>query len=194
MRLVRQASLVIALCCAGVTARADDFQRLRLEARDDRHAAGVWLFAWGAANTLGGGLVAGLGHDDEAWLAAGVTAASFGVVNALLSFGLLDLSGAKRRAILEVRETDPRALTKLREEQIVAELQSGQFYAVNFGLDIAYLTAGVLLYVLGQESASQPAWARGAGLTIIGQGAFLLVFDLVSWIGANERAARYREL
>jgi hypothetical protein len=184
--------LAIAFLCASATARAEDFRQLRLEARDDRHAAGVWLFTWGAANALGGGLVAGFGHDDEAWLAAGVTAASFGVVNALLAFGLLDLSGAKRRAILELRETDPRVLHKLREEQIVAELQSGQFYAVNFGLDVAYITAGVLLYVLGRESASQPKWAQGAGLTIIGQGAFLLVFDLVSWIGANQRAGRYR--
>ena len=186
--------LVGALSCAAMTARADDYRELRLEARDARHTAGVWLFAWGAVNAVGGGLAAGLGHADEAWIGAGVAAASFGVVNALLAFGLLDLSGDERRAILELDASDPATLQKLREEQIVAELESGQFYAVNFGLDFAYITAGAFLYVLGRESASEPKWAQGAGLSILGQGVFLLAFDLVSWLGANRRAAQYRAL
>lgn len=186
--------LIFSLCAA--TARADDaahqLQQLRLEAAEDRHTEGVWLFGWGAANALAGSLIIALGHDDERWLGAGIAAAGFGVVNTLLAFGLLDLSGEKRRAALALDATDAATLERLREEQLVFELHTGQFYAVNLGLDVAYMTAGIFMYSLGREMQPETEWVQGAGLCIIGQGAFLLAFDLIAWITANRRANAFR--
>jgi hypothetical protein len=189
-------ALALLLLLSSTRAHADDaatqLRQLRLEGAQDRHTAGIWLFAWGAANTLGGGLMLALGHDDERWVGAGIAAASFGVVNALLAFGLLDLSGEKRRAALALDATDAKTLERLREEQLVAELHSGQFYAVNFGLDVAYITAGVFMYFLGRELDPEAEWVEGAGLCVIGQGAFLLPFDLIAWISSNRRADAFR--
>ena len=192
-----KAALALLLVLSSATARADAdhaerLRDLRLQARSERHTHGVWLFAWGAASTVAGGLMLGFGHDDEAWVGAGVAAASFGVVNALLSFGLLDLSGAKRRDALALPATDAQTLQRLREEHLVDELHTGQFYAVNFGLDFAYTTAGVFMYVLGRERTPESEWLQGAGLSVVAQAAFLFAFDLLSWLGANRRAEAFR--
>jgi len=122
----------------------------------------------------------------------GVNAVAFGVVNGLLAFGLLDLSGEKRRAALSLTATDATTLERLREEQLVAELHTGQFYAVNLGLDVAYMTAGAFMYALGRGLEPEVEWVQGAGLCIIGQGVFLLAFDLIAWISANRRADAFR--
>jgi hypothetical protein len=187
-------AFVVVLSAASARADnpADRFRQLRLEAVADRQTQGIWLFAWGTANALAGGLMAAFGHDDERWLGAGVAATSFGVVNASLAFGLLDLSGEKHRAALALDATDAATLERLREEQLVFELHTGQFYAVNFGLDIAYISAGAFMYALGSEAQPETEWLQGAGLCIIGQGAFLLVFDLISWLSANRRANALR--
>ena len=76
----------------------------------------------------------------------------------------------------------------------MAELHSGQVYAVNAGLDVFYIASGVLLYVLGTRSARSDTWEKGVGVAFMSQGAFLLVFDVVNWLNANARAARIREL
>jgi hypothetical protein len=191
----RWAALVLAcaLLHVGNAARAEEtwsaeqLRELRLEGRDVRKNAGVVLLVWGLANTLGGALMIGFGHDHEAWLGAGVTTATFGAINAALAFPLLDLSGARRQQILDDPQTD---LLQLREAERVAELKSGQFYAVNFGFDVAYITAGVLLFVIGNQTDG-PRWAQGAGVSAAAQGTFLLGFDLFSWIGCNSRAARF---
>jgi len=167
-------------------------RELRLQASSERHTQGVWLFAWGAASAVAGGLMIGFGHDDEAWVGAGVAAASFGVVNAALAFGLLDLSGEKRRAALSLPASDPQSLQRLREEHLVDELHTGQFYAVNFGLDFAYTTAGVFMFVLGRELEPESKWLQGAGLSVVTQAAFLFAFDLLGWIAANRRADAFR--
>ena len=189
-------AVILTLCAATSRARgydaANQLRQLRLEAAEDRHTEGIWLFGWGAANTLAGGLIIAFGHDDERWLGAGIAAAGFGVVNALLAFGLLDLSGENRRAALSLTATDATTLQRLREEQLVAELHTGQFYAVNLGLDVAYMTAGSFMYALGRELEPEAEWVEGAGLCIIGQGAFLLAFDLIAWITANRRAEAFR--
>lgn len=189
--------LVLMLVMASATARADvspaeRMRELRLEARSDRHTYGVWLFAWGAASTVAGGLMIGLGQGDGAWVGAGAAAASFGVVNALLAFGLLDLSGDERHHALAVPASDPEALERLREAHLVEELETGQFYAINFGLDFAYTTAGVFMYVLGRKLTPEAPWLQGAGLSVVSQAAFLFAFDLLSWLAANRRAEAFR--
>jgi hypothetical protein len=166
---------------------------LRLDARTERATAGDWLLAWGGVSAIGGGVFAIIQHDHQAQLAAGITSASFGVINALLSIGLFDLSGARERRILDDRAR-PDAYARLREQEIVAELHSGQFYAINAGLDVAYIATGVLMYLLGAARTRSDTWEKGVGVAFISQSAFLLAFDILNWANADARAARLREL
>lgn len=166
---------------------------LRLEARASRRVAGFWLVAWGGASTVAGAAVAIAGHDNQAVLAAGITTASFGLINAALSIGLFDLSGAQAQRIRR-EATQTADYARLRDEAIAAELQSGQFYAVNTGLDVAYIATGVLMLVLGVTRSRSDAWEKGVGIAFMSQGAWLLAFDIISWIAANQRAALIRSL
>jgi hypothetical protein len=171
----------------------DRLTELRLDARAERASAGFWLLGWGGVSAIGGGVFAIARRDHQAQLAAGITSASFGVINALLSIGLFDLSGARERHILDDR-TRRDAYARLREDELVAELHSGQFYAINAGLDVAYIATGVLMYSLGAARSRSDTWEKGVGVAFMSQSAFLLGFDILNWANANARAARLREL
>lgn len=166
-------------------AEADPVPELRL--RLDQHAArrreGFWLLASGLASLAGGAAAAGARSGDEAWLSASVTTASFGAVNALLSLALVDPRGRGRDAIA----ADTRAPSLQAEAARVAQYHSAQAFALNAGLDVAYLTAGALLVAFGSAEGGEP-WQRGSGYALLGQGGFLLGFDLACWIHANGRA------
>jgi hypothetical protein len=144
---------------------------------------GAWLLGAGLASTAAGALAAGARSGDEAWLSAGVTTASFGAVDALLALGLLDLGGRTLAAIT----SDPRAPAEQADAERVAQYQSGQAFALNAGLDVAYLTAGALLAAFGSAQGGE-AWQRGAGYALLGQGGFLFGFDLACWVRSNRRA------
>jgi hypothetical protein len=169
-------------------------REVRLVQNAERRREGLWLFAWGLASTVGGALVAAIRHDDEAWLAAGVTTTSFGAIDALLALGLLDLSGTRRRMILDDRSGVHVRFEDVREAELVAALRSGQGFAINAGLDVFYVATGLLLFALGRArgSSDRGGWEEGAGLAMVGQGAFLLGFDLAAWIHANRRAEAIR--
>ena len=171
-------------------------REVRLVHHAQRRREGLWLLTWGLASTVGGALVAGIRHDDEAWLAAGVTTASFGAIDALLSLGLLDFSGARRRMILDDRSGVHVRFDDVREAELVASLRSGQGFAINAGLDVFYIAAGLLLFALGRArgSSDEGGWEEGAGLAMVGQGAFLLGFDLAAWRHANRRAEAIRAI
>lgn len=184
------ASLPAALLLAGLLLSASsveaqdaqDFLVLADDVADSRRTAGVALLSWGLAGVLTGGAVltidaldGGLG---EAGLASGVTHASFGAINGLLALGLV---GTKAAAA----EHDPLELSQ-------NELRSGQVFALNLGLDVAYIAAGVLLGLGGVE-LDKP-WMEGAGWAMTAQGAGLLVFDIWQWIASNDRAAAWKAL
>jgi hypothetical protein len=175
-------------------ATTDKLQELRWLSRNERRTTGFWLLGWGLANTGAGALIAAFGRNHETWLAAGLTAAAFGVINALLSPSLLDLSGARRSQIMQNRPGSPDDYARVREQELVAQLQSGQTFAFNFGLDVAYISAGVLLYVIGRVRSRATGWEEASGLTIAGEGLFLLGFDLIEWFSTGRRAAAFRAL
>jgi hypothetical protein len=160
----------------------------RLEQRDARRCAGFWLLGWGVANAVAGTTLAIIERDHQAWLAAGVTTASFGVINALLAPSLMDLSGAREQLI----RADARDPAQIREDELVANLKTGQTFAVNAGLDVFYIAAGLLLYALGHVQTPRVGWEEGTGLAMTVQGAPLLAFDVVNWLAANQRAAHVR--
>lgn len=165
---------------------------LRLSIRSDRQTAGVVLLGLGLASVAVGGALAIVGRDQKMLLAAGITTASFGAVNAALSFGMLDVSGADERRIRAAR--DPNDFEARREAELIAHLHSGQFFAVNAGLDVFYMAAGGLLCAIAAIQNENDRWELGAGIGLIAQGAWLMAFDIVNWINSNNRSARFRAL
>jgi hypothetical protein len=185
------ALLALCLCntASAQPAPAAALNALRLTIRSERRTAGYVLLGMGLASVAAGAAIAVVGHDDRAHLAAGITTASFGAVNAALTLGLLDLSGADLRRIEAGGDFET-----LREAELIAHLHSGQFFAVNTGLDIFYMASGGFLCTIAAVNDQPNRWELGAGVALIVQGALLLAFDIVNWINSNERAARFRAL
>ena len=149
---------------------------------------GWWLFGWGIASTLAGGVVAIALRDEPEWLSFGLTTAAFGAIDAGLAAGMLDLGGSRREAIAAGRLgdlTDPDAIL---EASITSQRKSGQIFALNFGLDVAYITAGLLMFFLGRAKDPTEGLLTGSGIAMLSQGAFLLAFDLAAWIHTGRRA------
>jgi hypothetical protein len=176
------------------TSQALRLAELRLNQLAARRTAGFWLLGFGVLSAAAGGSLIAFGHDQESVLAAGIATVSFGAINAVLSLGLLDLSHARQRRIVAERDHAPGEWAAQREGELVAQLQSGQFFALNSGLDVAYLTAGGLLCALAAARGGGERWELGAGLAVIGQALFLLVFDIVNWIDTSSRVTALRSL
>ena len=164
----------------------------RAEQLRGRETAGVVLLGWGAVNLVAGATVAAVGHDEPALLGGGVTAATWGLVNGLLSLFLFDLSGARARDIEAGRHGELEDAEAVREQAVVDQLRSGQIFALNLGLDVFYIAAGVLGFLLAR--AEEEDALAAAGLVSAGQGVFLLGFDLVEWLTANANAEALRGL
>lgn len=163
---------------------------LRLRQREARRREGFWLLGWGALNAGVGSALAVASRESPPALAASLTSVAFGAINAALAFGLLDLSQAKKRAI----EGDAHDFAQQREAALIAQLKSGQGFALNVGLDVFYIASGLLLFGLGQLQGKRWGAAEGAGIAMVGQGAFLLGFDLFAWRAVNRRAEALRRL
>jgi hypothetical protein len=164
--------------------------QLRLDAHSTRRTAGEWLLGWGLVSTVAGTVIAIAERDHQAMLSAGIATASFGVVNALLAPSLLDLSGERERDI----HTDARTPAAIREAEIVSNLKTGQTFAVNAGLDVFYIAAGLLVFALGHQQTPRVRWEEGVGVAMAIQGLPLLAFDIVNWMSANARATRFQGL
>lgn len=155
---------------------------------------GWWLFGWGVASALAGGVVAIALRDEPEWLSFGLTTAAFGAIDAGLAAGMLDLGGSRREAITAGRLgdlTDPDAIL---DASITRQRKSGQIFALNFGLDLAYITAGLLMFFLGRAKNPDEQLLTGSGIGMITQGAFLLGFDLAAWIHTGDRAEALERL
>lgn len=187
-----QPSLAVQLPADEAIVAVNKLADLRLSIRDGRRTAGFWLLGVGLASTVGGAALAIAGREQHVSLAAGITTASFGAINALLSFGLLDLSETHLQRIQA--ERDPQRFVQLREAELISHLESGQFFAVNAGLDVFYIATGALLCAIAAVRDQRDRWELGAGLATLGQGLFLLTFDVVNWLASNRRAAAVRAL
>jgi hypothetical protein len=159
---------------------------MRLEWVGERQTAGAVLLGWGAANLVAGSLVAAIGYDQPELVGGGLISASFGLINGLLALTLFDLSGTLRVEAETGRIGDATEREEVLRRVLSEQLRTGQTFAWNFGLDVAYITAGVLIFILGLE-IDEPGIA-GGGIAGAGQGLFLLGFDLIEWIAANGRA------
>lgn len=164
-------------------------RRVRAANLAEHRREGWWVFGWGVVSALAGGAIAIALRDDAEWLSFGLTTAAFGAIDAGLALGMVDLSGGEREAIEAGRLgelTDPEAIL---DESITAQRKAGQVFALNFGLDVAYITAGILMFFLGRAQDPDEGLLTGSGVAMISQGAFLLGFDLIAWIRTGQRAA-----
>lgn len=171
---------------------ADELADVRRAHHVERRAAGHVLFWTGIASVVGGGIVAGVLHEDPFALAFGLGTAGWGAVNASLAFGMLDVTGAGFARIEEDRALRDRELFAARERALRAQEQSAAFFALNLGLDVFYIATGVLLFFLADQiqSETEAQYLRGYSVAMTAQGTFLLGFDLVEWIASAARANR----
>jgi len=174
-------------------ALAGDLSELALGHVEAKKTEGLVLLIWGLASFGAGIAIAAAGHEDDGWFYGGITTASWGAINAGLSLLLLDLGGTAEAHARQTRELRGRALFARRDELIAGQQGSATLFALNTGLDVAYIVAGALLYGFGAAESPEDSAMVGVGGAILAQGAALLVFDLFNWIGAASRGSALRE-
>jgi hypothetical protein len=177
-------------------ARGGCLAEVRLTNRQDRIDEGVVLLGWGALSVIAGGVVAGVGFmdRDDLRIGFGLGTAGWGLVNALLSLGLLDLGDGQRTAIERDRDLSGALLERAREDSAAAQYQTGTILAVNAGLDAFYVVTGILLWIVGESATPQDRGLMGYGVAMASQGAALLAYDTVTWLLAGARGDRLRTL
>lgn len=171
---------------------ADELADVRRAHHIERREAGHVLFWTGVASVIAGGVVAGVMHADPFALMLGLGTAGWGAVNAGLAIGMLDLGDGGFARIEADRLLRGDELRAARERALRAQEQSGALFALNLGLDVFYVAAGVLLFFLADqlEGEQDAQLLRGYSVAMTSQGAFLLGFDLVEWIASSARASR----
>jgi hypothetical protein len=122
------------------------------------------LLRWGALN-VGAGIALTL-QPAGWWRGFGAQAAGWGAVNA--GIGLFGLRGARTKA------DQPQNHTSSAQREARRSLR--RILLINSALDAGYIAGGLALArTKGRESA---VW-RGSGWSVVVQGSFLLLFDLI---------------
>ncbi len=177
---------------------AEELFALRLRHRQARIDEGIGLLVFGLASVAVGGGVALGGFaatpQDPRWLALGVGTAAWGAVNAIFSAFLFDLGGGTLRDIEADRALRGRALDWAREDAARDQYGTATLIAVNAGLDVFYVAAGILLFVIGDQAMPDDQFLQGYGIAMASQGGALLAYDLTTWIAASTRGDETREL
>lgn len=171
---------------------ADALADVRLSLSAERREAGVVLGLEGLLSVIAGAAFTIAAYDDPFWLGFGVGMLGWGGVNAALSISLIDFGDARRAQIERDRRLRYGALADRREATVRRESDAATLFAVNFGLDFFYIGSAVLLFFLADQISGndEPQILRGYSIAQIGQGGFLLVFDLIEWLASSDRADR----
>ncbi len=133
------------------------------------------LTAWSIANIVSGAAGNLATPRGNPWRYAHQMNAMWNTVN--LTLGAIGLANARKARSKIGRRLGVRA--------DVAKTQ--RIFAVNALLDVAYMLGGVITWELGKDRESPRL--IGYGASIIGQGAFLMLFDL-AMVSAHERGLR----
>ena len=144
-------------------ARAQERQLGVALTRHQRSAMTV-LTSWGAASVGAGAALMASAPDDDFLFWGGVQHLSWGLVNILI--GASSLHSA-RPAVLD----EPHAPDHWRRRQ--QRMPRG--FWINAALDVLYVASGALMWGL-----LKPEGGRGSGAAIVGQGGFLLGFDIIA--------------
>jgi hypothetical protein len=172
---------------------AADLRRVEIE-----HTQSWTLFAWGAANVVQGagtaiGALTSRTGVDERVAAFGITSASVGAVNLALALPWVlrmpsERTRAGRWSALNAQEFE-REIERARDDARSASA----FFALNTGLDVAYITAGALMLAMAERAESRSLTLSGVGISVLVQGAALLAFDAWGWAARNRDGDRLRD-
>lgn len=179
-------------------AHANELADLRLRHRQVRIDEGIGLLAFALASVALGGATAIAGFaaspQDARWLSLGVGTAAWGAINAIFSVFLFDLGGGSLRDIEADRALRGRELDWAREDAARDQYGTATLIAVNAGLDVFYVAAGILLFVIGDQAMPDEQFLQGYGIAMASQGTVLLAYDVSTWIAASARGDETREL
>jgi len=156
-----------------------DYNRERI----DRSVEGMTaLTVWAGANMLAGAIGWPLAEEEQ-WQAFHSMNLAWGAVNLAIALPSL------------VRNLNADPATMSFADTLKAEEDMKAILLLNAGLDVAYLTAGALLWERGDFGNDDVL--TGIGQSLIIQGAFLLVFDIVMAVVTSDAKAdlytRFRE-
>ena len=115
------------------------------------------LGVWAGASAVGGGLAIGLGRDDPRAFGYGLQTVGWAAVNGAI-VGLAWKGAGRTKTDAEVARTR-------------------EVYALNIGLDVGYVGAGLAVALASRRAGWEAA--EGHGWAAVTQGAGLLVLDAV---------------
>ncbi len=157
--------LVLISALSQATAQKTFNDSLALSRNGITRKAMITLGSWSVLNIAGGFIIAGQTHGEAhyAWQ-----------MNAYWNFINLGLSAA---ALIQSRRTMAQSATT--DGNVNAQEAIGKLYAVNFGLDVAYMIGGFYLRERGNREANDKPRDRfkGYGTSLVVQGAFLFLMD-----------------
>ena len=134
------------------------------------------LYAWSAFSVFGGVALLLL-VTDPFWRGIGLQGVVWGVIDAGIAF-FTQLG--MRRKLADMRDPNDRGV------QLEEARRLWGLLLVNAGLDVIYVAVGVgIVLTFGVDNV----FARGNGVGIIVQGAFLLLFDLFHALQARRVVA-----
>lgn len=173
---------------------------LRVETRrwEVEHTQAWTLLTWGAVNVVQGAgflLPTGLSapaQERERTMGYGSSTLAWGAVNLALAIPWVVRLGREQGRLQRFEAIDDRAVER-EIERARDEARSGAaFFALNTGLDVAYLTAGSLMLYMGERAETRNATLSGVGISVLVQGAALLAYDAWGWGARNADSARLR--
>ena len=168
MRVLLCALLLINIAAANAQQDSSRFAGLNLQRIHTNETGMKVLGAWGAANIIEG--VSGyLIAKDQQWRSFHQMNAIWGIVN--LGIAGAGYMGARREAEAHYNCGDA-----LHHYEATKRL-----FLINAGLDVLYITSGIIVTQHGKITTHGPEVWRGYGKSITLQGAGLLLFDVTMY-------------
>jgi hypothetical protein len=163
---------------------------------DAAHARRVRLsgavLGWGALSTVAGIALAVPDADNLAWRVAGGATLAFGAIDVVIAaLGLVGLRAEERAFAAErAARRSPEGLRRARLKMASAERREGIAYAVNLGLDVAYLAGGLLCVGVSRTDVVDPERWLAVGIATTVQALFLAGIDIVGTLTATRVQSR----
>jgi len=196
VRRALAAALIVALSTgaarAGEPPPAIEEEARALEAlHDAAHARRVRLSAavlgWGALSTVGGAALMIPDAANQSYRVAGGATLAFGAIDVVIAaLGLVGLRAEQRSwTAAQAERRTPDGLRRARLRLANAERREAIAYAVNLGLDVAYLAGGLIAVGVSQTSVADPDRWLAAGIATTIQALFLVGIDVVGTLTAS---------
>lgn len=144
------------------------------------------LAGWsGASMLVGAGLALGAPRG-VAGRSVGVNTVAWGAINMAIAIPGL-VAALRDRASLPAAPYATAELAMQRDAGLARNAGQGAVFALNLGLDVAYLATGSLLCVLAERLQPRVPILLGVGIAALVQGSFLFALDAAGWTLAQGR-------